>query len=255
MIFFLLIVSFVIQTIFFIPAFILKTDKFTDLAYALTFVILGSLMLGLNNIFLGKIIVFLMIFLWAARLGVYLFIRINKIKRDKRFDNIRNNFVKFGSFWLLQGVSVWVIMLSSLIYFSLDSIIINMISWIGFIVWLIGLIVESISDYQKFKFVNNSSNRGKWIDEGLWKYSRHPNYFGEILIWIGIYLFVLPSLSDINIWIGLVSPVYIIILLLFVSGIPKAEEAADKRWGDNEKYLKYKKRTSILIPFFKKHEN
>jgi steroid 5-alpha reductase family enzyme len=188
-----------------------------------------------------------MILIWAMRLGGYLFIRIRKIKRDKRFDGIRENFIKFGGFWLMQGISVWIILLASSIYFGLDSVKLNILTFIGFVVWLTGFLIETISDYQKFKFNQNPENKGKWIESGLWKYSRHANYFGEIIIWIGIYLFVLSSVSGINILIALISPLYIIFLLFFVTGIPKLEKAADFKWGKDIDYINYKKRTSILI--------
>src|SRR4030043_165890 len=118
-------------------------------------------------------------------------------------------------------------------------------------VWLAGIITEAFADQQKFNFINNTENKGKWVDIGLWRYSRHPNYLGEILCWIGIYFYTFSSLSFTFRLIGLLSPLTIIALLLFVSGIPKLEEKADKKWGSDKKYQEYKKKTAVLIPFIK----
>jgi len=123
---------------------------------------------------------------------------------------------------------------------------------IGVAVWAIGLVCETIADLQKMAFSNDPANKDKWIDTGIWHYSRHPNYFGEILVWVGVYLYTLASLPLLPAVIGLVSPAFIIILLLFISGIPILEKSADKRWGSESKYQAYKKRTSILIPFASK---
>jgi steroid 5-alpha reductase family enzyme len=236
-----------IQIILFIPAFIFKTDKLTDISYGLTFILAAGIILFLNPLSAGKVILLLMIAIWGFRLGIFLFIRIGKIKRDKRFDGIREKFFKFLGFWLLQGISIWVIMLSSLLYLKSETMDMKLISWFGFIVWLTGFIIETISDFQKFRFIQNLENEGKWIESGLWKYSRHPNYFGEILVWLGVYVFTLPVLFGLNILIGLISPIYIVFLLIFVSGIPKLEKMANEKWGTNPDYLNYKRSTSILF--------
>ncbi len=114
--------------------------------------------------------------------------------------------------------------------------------------WTVGLIIETIADVQKIQFKNNPANKGKWIESGIWRYSRHPNYFGEIVVWIGVYIVAATSLPFVQAAIGLISPLFIIVLLLFVSGIPILEKSADKRWGNDPAYKKYKKRTSLLIP-------
>lgn len=246
---FTLLISLGINFLMFLPAFYFKTDKLTDISYAATFIAIALFMVFNTEITFGKTILLLMIITWAVRLGGYLLMRIRKIGRDKRFDDMRESFLRFGRFWVLQAVSVWVIMISSTLFFA-NTLNLTTLSLVGFIVWLAGLLIEGFADYQKFKFSNNPNNKGKWIEEGLWKYSRHPNYLGEIMVWVGVYLFAYPSLSGMEILVGLASPVFIIVLLLFVSGIPILEKSSDKKWGDRKDYQDYKKRVGVLLPKF-----
>ena len=244
----LLLISLAIQIAFFIPAFKFKTDKLTDLSYGLTFILLALIAFLLSDMTFPKLLLLLMITTWGLRLVIYLFIRINKIKKDDRFDEIRTNFFRFLGFWLVQGITVFVVLIPALLYFQTATEFFPLV-FLGFGVWLAGLLTEGFADKQKFSFINDPKNKGRWVDIGLWKYSRHPNYLGEILCWAGIYIYVFNSLSVTYRLIGLLSPLFIIILLLFVSGIPKLEEKADKKWGDNKDYREYKKKTAALIPF------
>jgi steroid 5-alpha reductase family enzyme len=126
----------------------------------------------------------------------------------------------------------------------------GLIAYLGIIIWATGLVIETIADAQKFMFNNDPEKKGRWIDEGLWHYSRHPNYFGEILCWIGIYVYAFYPEFEQGL-VGLISPLFIILLLLFISGIPLLEKASDEKWGHNHEYKKYKRTTSVLIPKFK----
>lgn len=242
-----LLISLGINMLMFLPAFYFKTDKLTDISYAVTFVFIAIYMFLVNEISFGKLLLLVMISAWAIRLGGYLLMRTRKIGRDKRFDSMRDSFVGFGKFWLLQAISVWIIMIPSIFFFS-NTANLTVLSLVGFIVWLAGFLIEGFADFQKFKFSNNLNNKGKWIEEGLWKYSRHPNYLGEIMVWVGVYLFIFPSLLGLEILIGFVSPIFIIVLLLFVSGIPLLEKSSDKKWGDRKDYQDYKKRVGVLLP-------
>lgn len=246
-----LIIALGFNLILFLFAYKFKTDKLTDLSYALTFIILICIGLSLEKYTPLKLILTIMILFWALRLGIFLFIRIRKIKKDRRFNGIRENFLKFFMFWFLQGITVWIILLPSLMFLGSETKI-STVTWIGFGIWIAGLAIETFSDLQKYKFNNNPKNKNKWISTGLWKYSRHPNYFGEILCWIGIYLFVFSSLNTLQKILSVNSPVFIIILLLFLTGLPKLEKYADKKWGKSKEYQKYKRKTSILIPWFSK---
>ena len=241
-------ISLGVNILLFIPAYIIKTDKLTDFTYGISFILVVGYLYLNSPLNITHMILSAMISLWAIRLITYLAIRIHKMKKDKRFNEMRNNFFKWGSFWVLQGVSTWVILLPTILFFQADTISLTSISFLGIGVWLTGLVIETISDLQKYKFINNPQNKGQWIDTGLWKYSRHPNYFGEITNWLGIFIFTIPALSGINLLIGAISPLHIAFLLIFISGIPLLEKGADKRWGDNPKYQEYKEKTSILIP-------
>lgn len=244
-----LVISLLIQAFFFAFAYLFKTDKLTDLTYGLTFIILGAVALFASTGFsMMKLIVMLMVTLWALRLVSYLFYRIHKIKKDKRFDEMREDFLKFARFWILQGISVWIIMLpSSLMLSKSTDAGIGTISLLGLLIWAVGLITEAIADVQKFMFKNKPENKGKWIQSGLWAYSRHPNYFGEILCWVGVFIFITPALSGWE-FLTIVSPVYIFILLRFVSGIPILEKKYAERYKDNKEYQQYKMETSLLFP-------
>lgn len=248
-IFHYLLIALGINILMFIPAFKFKTDKLTDLSYSLTFIILIILALILSNITTTKIILSLMVLAWGLRLGIFLFIRIRKMKKDKRFDGMRESFFRFLKFWVLQGFAVWVILIPSLFFINSK---INEVIWPGLIIWALGLIIESIADFQKYAFKQDKKNKDKFIQTGIWKYSRHPNYFGEMLCWIGIYVFVFNSLTYIQKIIALSSPLFIIILLLFVTGLPMLEKYADKKWGKQKDYQEYKRKTSILIPWIPK---
>jgi steroid 5-alpha reductase family enzyme len=233
----------------FLIAFKQGTDKLTDISYAATFVALAVFgLVRTPETSIAKWLVFYMVLLWAIRIGSYLFIRIRKTGKDKRFDEMRGSFKKFLSFWMLQALTVWVVMLGVLVFNfeGVEPITNFMIA--GVLIWLIGLVIEAIADVQKFQFIQNKKNKGKWIQTGLWKYSRHPNYFGEILVWFGIYVFVVSGLEGSAQFIAMISPLFITFLLLFVSGVPLLEKSANARWGKDKNYLAYKSKTSIVIP-------
>jgi len=238
-----------INMLMFIFAFIFKTDKLTDLSYSVTFVFLIVAALGLNDLTSNKLLLAVMIAVWALRLGTFLFIRILNMKQDKRFDGMRESFFRFLKFWILQGLAVWAILIPSLFFIISDA---DKVAWAGLGIWVGGLILETVADIQKYTFKQNQLNKGKFMQSGIWKYSRHPNYFGEILCWVGIYVFVLPSLTNFQKIAALVSPIFIILLLLFVTGIPLLERSATKKWGNQKKYQEYVRKTSILIPWIPK---
>ncbi len=241
-------VSLSIQAVFFAFAAALRTDKVTDLSYGLTFVIIAAILLVQGDPGdRAQLALAVMVMVWGSRLAGYLLYRILRIGRDPRFDGIREHFWSFFRFWLGQGVAVWVIMLPVTIWFAAPG---SWTSWmsLGGSVWLIGLIIETVADAQKFAVKVRSGGDKRWMTTGLWKYSRHPNYFGELLCWWGVFVFVAGNYSGWA-WTGLVGPLSITWILLKVTGIPTLEASAEKKWGGSPAYQAHVQRTSRLIPW------
>lgn len=243
-----LLVSVGLNLLLFIPAFIYKTDKLTDMSYSITFLIVASYAYYKSAHTGGQFVMLAAVSIWAIRLGVFLLGRVLVNGKDKRFDDMRGSLLKFGRFWLLQGISVFIILLASSLFWQRASTNSNLLSGIGILVFAGGLVLETVADSQKRVFSSQPANKGKWIATGVWSKSRHPNYLGEMLVWIGLYVFAFSSLSVTGKLVGLLSPLYIIVLLAFVSGIPLLEKSADKKWGTQQAYQDYKKRVPILIP-------
>lgn len=246
----LLLVSLLINGVFFLVAALLRTDVFTDITYSLSFVALAAIMLIFApSPSLAAIVAASAVMLWAVRLGGYLFWRILHIKVDHRFDDKRGSFLKFGAFWLLQAVSAWVIMLPVYGFFaSARAATLSPALLVpGLAVFFAGFILEAVADAQKYAFKSKPESKGEFMSSGVWKYSRHPNYFGEMLVWWGIALPGAFAFRGVEL-LYFLGPVYITLLLLFVSGIPLLEKEAERKWGDRADYREYKKRTSILVP-------
>jgi len=242
-------VSVGINILMFVPAFIFKTDKLTDISYGVTFAVVALAAYFRSEQELAHTILLIAVLAWAVRLGGFLLIRINKMGKDSRFDDMRDKFFSFLRFWLLQGVSVFVVLVASILLWQETDPIVTALSWAGIVIFVLGLLLEATADYQKFLFkFSGKSKKHEWIDEGVWRMSRHPNYLGEMMVWTGLYLFVLPSLSGLAVYGGLVSPLYIIALLLFVSGVPLLEKYANKKWGKQDDFQSYKRQVPVLIP-------
>ena len=246
---FTLILSLTIQAIFFIFAALFKTDKLTDLSYGLTFIFLAFTTLISNpQPDLVKTTIFLTILIWGIRLSGYLFIRIMAIKKDHRFNGVREDFFKFLGFWTIQALTVWIVLFPATKAISQTKILnIHPVFVLGLLIWLFGFLVETIADYQKFTFKNKIANKDKPITTGLFRYSRHPNYFGEITLWWGIFIATLPYQTFSSLY-TVAGPLFITILIIFVSGIPPLETSHSKRYGNKKRYQKYKSQTSLLIP-------
>mmetsp|Transcript_10131 Transcript_10131/g.17333 ORF Transcript_10131/g.17333 Transcript_10131/m.17333 type:complete len:290 (+) Transcript_10131:15-884(+) len=246
-----LLVTIGFQFIFFIITALLKFDKLTDFAGGTNFLLLALLTFFLGGTFyVRQIIDTLLVALWAFRLAGFLFFRIIKWGEDNRFDEIRENIFKLAFFWTLQAIWVWTVSLPLTILNS-DEIDENLTAfdYIGWALFLIGLGIETISDFQKLFYKQKVKDH--WCDVGLWSWSRHPNYFGEILLWFSLFMSVANILSGWE-WLVIVSPLFITFLLLFVSGIPIQERTQQKRYCESEKrdeFLHYKHRTSTIIPF------
>jgi steroid 5-alpha reductase family enzyme len=241
--------AFLIQWLAFIPAYILQTEKFLDLTGSMTYIAVTALAVCFSaGVDSRSILLAALVIIWAIRLGSFLFSRIKKAGKDDRFDEIKPSFIRFLNFWTIQGLWVAFTAAAALVAITTSTRKeLDIFAVIGFLVWIFGFVFEVVADTQKSRFNANPENKGKFILTGLWSRSRHPNYFGEIVLWIGIAIIALPVLQGWQ-WVGLISPVFVIVLLTRVSGIPLLEKKADKKWGGQEEYEAYKKNTPVLIP-------
>lgn len=241
--------AFIINWIAFIPAYIWKTEKYFDLTGGITYITVVLVAVFLSPTVDGRSwLLFGIISIWAVRLSTFLFMRIRAAGEDRRFREIKKSFARFLVTWTLQGLWVTFSLAAALAAitseFRLD---LGIFALIGFLVWLFGFGFEVIADRQKSQFKADPENDGKFINLGLWSWSRHPNYFGEIVLWIGVAIIALPVLQGWQ-WLTLISPIFIILLLTRISGVPMLEKRADEKWGGQEDYEAYKASTSVLIP-------
>jgi steroid 5-alpha reductase family enzyme len=241
--------AFIIQWVAFIPAFLRQTESFYDLTGSITYisVVLVAVVLSPSSD-TRAILLVAMIAVWAIRLGTFLFRRIRAAGEDRRFRDLKTSFARFLLTWTLQGLWVTFSTAAALAAITTEvRVELGIFALVGFLVWLLGFGIEVIADQQKNKFKAAPANRDKFINTGLWSWSRHPNYFGEIVLWIGIAIIAFPVLRGWQ-YLTLISPVFIYLLLTRISGIPMLQKRADEKWGGEAEYEAYKARTSVLIP-------
>ena len=251
------VLAFVIQWIAFLPAYIFQTEKFYDLTGSLTYltVVWYALTFSSNHfsdLSISNITIVLLITFWALRLGSFLFMRIHKDGEDKRFRSIKPSATQFFMTWTLQGLWVSLCSMCALTAISSESgVVVNALFYIGLALFIYGFSIEIIADKQKSKFRSIPENRDSFITTGLWAKSRHPNYFGEIVLWTGIACISFSSLKGMQ-YLTLISPIFTYLLLVYVSGVRMLEARANKKWGNDQTYIKYKDETSkLLINHFK----
>ena len=245
-------IVFAIQWVLFIPAYLFRTEKFFDLAGSVTYIFAVAFVFYKSNDDLlsydiGSLILSIVIIFWALRLGSFLFLRIKKAGEDKRFKEIKTSPTRFFMTWSLQGM--WVSLCSACALTALanpNGIQTNLLFYFGLFIFLSGFILEIIADTQKSKFRSNTKNKNLFINTGLWSFSRHPNYLGEIILWLGISIM---SISALNEWqyVTLISPVFTYVLLVYISGVRLLEESGKEKWGHLEEYKKYLKNTPSLL--------
>lgn len=245
------VIAFMIQWILFLPAYFFQTEKFYDIVGSFTYltvVLYTFFSCYMSNGFnIGNLIISLLIITWALRLGSFLFLRICKEGEDRRFKLIKTSATRFFMTWTLQGMWVSVCSLSALTAMSsLTGVVVNGIFFIGIFIFIFGLLLEIIADYQKTQFRNKPENKGHFISSGLWAYSRHPNYVGEIVLWTGVSVMSFSSLSGVQ-YIALISPIFTYLLLVYVSGVRILEASGEKRWGHLKSYQEYLKNTPSLL--------
>ena len=242
-------IAFLINWVVFLPAYRLQTEKFYDLTGSLTYISVTVVALLLSSdLDLRSILLASLVIIWAGRLGSFLLQRVLQAGKDDRFDAIKPNFLRFLNAWTLQAL--WVTLTASpaiIAITSFNRVEVGAVAVIGLVVWITGFAIEVVADSQKTRFRKDPENKDKFISTGLWSRSRHPNYFGEIVLWIGVTLIAVPVLEGWQ-WIGLISPVFVTLLLTRVSGVPLLEAKADKKWGGQEDYEAYKASTPVLIP-------
>lgn len=241
--------AFVINWVVFVPSFLAHTERYFDLTGSLTYltVTIAAMLLS-TDLDMRAWIAAAMVVIWAVRLGTFLFRRISKDGSDGRFDTMKFDFLQFAMTWTIQGLWVSLTLAAALaIFTATDREPFGVIGAIGLIVWVAGFSIEVIADTQKSTFKADPANEGRFITTGLWSWSRHPNYFGEITLWTGMAIMAIPILSGWR-WIVLISPVFVFVLLTRVSGIPLLERRARKRWGDEEAFRTYTESTSVLVP-------
>lgn len=243
------VIAFAVQWIAYVPAAIAQTDRFFDATGSVTYITVTVTLLALSperdprSLILGALII-----VWAARLGSFLLVRNLRTGGDDRFAKIRVAPLRFFSVWMLQGL--WISLTAAAAWIAISSAgtaPLDWSAWLGVAIWLLGFGIEVTADLQKSRFKKDPANSGKFISTGLWSVVRHPNYLGEILLWIGVLVVALPLLQGWQ-WVALLSPVFVIVLLTRVSGIPLLEAKAERTWGDDPAYREYRSKTPSLIP-------
>ena len=240
---------FLIQWLAFIPAYLLQTEKFFDLTGSITYISVTIIAVILSpGADVRSILLAALVVIWAARLGSFLFRRIKKAGKDDRFDEFKPSFVRFLNVWTIQALWITFTMAAALVAITTTNRKEpDLFALVGLLIWVLGFAMEVIADSQKSRFSANPDNKGKFIQTGLWSRSRHPNYFGEITLWVGVAVIAFPVLQGWQ-WVAMISPIFVALLLTRVSGIPLLEKKADKKWGGQEDYEAYKQRTPVLIP-------
>lgn len=241
--------AFVIQWLVYIHAWAKRTEKYFDLTGSLTYITITVLLVVLTpGLDARAYLLAALVVVWAARLGTFLFRRISRAGKDDRFDELKTSFFRFLNVWTIQGL--WVTFTAAAAWVGITSsqrVEFDWLAVVGLVVWVIGFAFEVVADLQKSRFKADPANEGRFISTGLWSKSRHPNYFGEIVLWIGVALIALPTFQGWQ-WVAIISPLFVTLLLTRVSGVPMLEKKADRKWGGQADYEEYKRSTPVLIP-------
>jgi steroid 5-alpha reductase family enzyme len=241
--------AFGLNWLVYVPSALARTEHYYDLTGGLTYLLVTGLAVVLSQpLDLRSTLVVGMVSIWAIRLAGFLFVRVKRVGKDIRFDSVKTKPSTFLVWWTLQALWVLTTMAAALaIVTGGERISMSWLGWIGFSVWLFGFAVEVVADAQKSSFKDDPVNQGDFIRTGLWAWSRHPNYFGEIVLWTGVAIMAIPVLTGWQ-YATLISPVFVSFLLMKMSGVPLLERKADERWGGQEEYEAYKAATPVLIP-------
>ena len=243
------VLAYAINWAVFVPSNSAQTEHYFDLTGSVTYIVLVTVAaVASGNLDARAVVVTSMVLVWALRLGTFLFRRVKRDGRDSRFDKIKIDPLRFLTTWTVQALWVLLTLACALaIITGVEREPFDLAAVVGAVMWVAGFAIEVIADQQKSAFKQDPANAGRFITTGLWAWSRHPNYFGEILLWSGIAVMAVPILSGWR-WAMLVSPVFVVVLLTRVSGVPLLERRARKRWGDEPEFQEYTRRTSVLVP-------
>lgn len=243
------ILAFGINIVVFVPSYLAKTEHYFDLTGSITYITVTAVALALSpDLDARAWLAAVLVWIWAARLGSFLFRRIKADGKDGRFDAIKVDVLRFGMTWILQGL--WVTFTAAAawaIITAAEREPLGVLGAVGVAVWIVGFGFEAVADRQKSAFKADPANAGRFITTGLWAWSRHPNYFGEITLWTGMAIMALPILSGWR-WVALISPVFVTLLLTRISGLPMLERRGLKRWGDDPEYQAYLASVPVLVP-------
>lgn len=242
--------AYAVNWLVFIPSFVFHTEKYFDLTGSLTYtsVVVGALALS-DGLDARAWLAGAMVLIWTARLGTFLFRRVNRDRGDGRFDTMKYDVWQYLMTWTLQGLWVSLTAAAALVIITSDERVpLGVPGVIGLLIWTVGLTIEAVADNQKSRFKAEQTNAGRFIDVGLWSWSRHPNYFGEIVLWIGMAVLAVPVLTEWRWLVAMLSPVFVIVLLTRISGIPILRRRAEARWGADPAFQAYVARTPLLIP-------
>ena len=246
-------ISFLIHGVLFIPSYLFQTEKFYDLTGSVTYVttigyVVYEAYQQTGGLDIRTLVIAACIMIWTLRLGSFLFWRVLKDGEDKRFRSILPSFTQLLMTWALSAAWVFIQSLSALVAITvLARVEFGVVGYIGLALWVFGFLFEVLADHQKTQFKANPTNDGKFINEGLWTKSRHPNYFGEMVLWFGVSIMSVPVMSGMQ-YVSLISPVFSFVLIYYVSGVRMLEARSDKKWGSLSEYQDYKKSVPILVP-------
>ena len=245
-------VVFIYMTIFFIVAQIVKNNSIVDMGWGLGFVVIAAYtLIASGNYNSRSIIITALVSVWGLRLFYHILKRNLGKPEDFRYVAMRKAWGKwviptaFLRVFMLQGILMLIIAYPIVMNNATIKGSLGALEIIGLVIWIVGFIFEALGDKQLKDFISDKKNKGHIMKNGLWKYTRHPNYFGEATMWWGIFIISLTSDSGI---VGIISPIVITLLLLYVSGVPMLE----KHYKDNKEFQAYAKVTSKFIPRFPK---
>lgn len=241
------VLAFAINWVAFVPAYLARTERFYDLTGTISYLGVVGLALWAGTRADRSFLLAAMVTVWAVRLGGFLVVRIRRDGSDGRFDEIKVDPVRFAMSWTLQAL--WVVLTAGAALAAMTTSSdpgFGPLVVVGVVVWGIGFAIEVVADAQKRQFRADPANDGRFITSGLWSWSQHPNYFGEITLWVGVALVAAPALSGWQ-YVTLISPLFVTVLLTKVSGIPLLRARGRARWGDDPAYRSYVARTPELV--------